>query len=932
METFKTSDIFYMNIRSLRCHHDQLITTFDDFEVKPVLICLCETWLTENDPIDLYWLDDYSEIETSNRLNKLGGGLAFYAREDVNYTTTKCKSNIEHVIVTIHRDALGPLNVCLIYRPPDAKAVFFDEMDCLLTDLFEMKGDSILVGDFNIDVLDNLDYKTKKLEICLEAFGLSVQNEEPTRETLSTSKCIDLCISTKEIKVETLKYKISDHYALRFPILYDTNHCNDNDVIQFRDFSGFSKEDHHLKFLFYIDQALRKCQCDTVESKLEYLTGVLNSASEKYAPHKTFDATKKRSNWVTNHIKSLIHKRDKAHASYVKEASKKNELVYKKLRNSVTSEIRKAKRSYYDKKIKNVCNSKELFNCFNHFCGKETKKQREVDVEKFNDFFVSIGKKLANECSESLPNVDFDADGPVQTFALFETDASEVYSIIKHLKNKISSGHDGISNKLLRLAASSISQFLANIFNECINDSKFPKSMKIAKVLPLLKKGDFSLPDNYRPISLLTSLSKIFEKLIHKRITKFLAKHKLLTPKQFGFRENFSCAHAIAEITEFMRKTIDKKHYGLAAFIDLKKAFDTVDHNLLIKKLNSFGLRGQIENLLRDYLSDREQFVFSGNQKSSSRSIDCGVPQGSILGPLLFLIYINDLPESCKNSSMVLFADDTAIVTSKSCRNVTKDVELDLKSMNQWFSVNKMTVNVSKCTILPFGKTITATEIDELEGLAGEIDIVDKLKYLGVSIDKRLNFHSHIASIQKRLAKFNGLVYKARYCFSRKALLRFYQAYAKPIILYGLLIYGGTRHSVLNEILLMQKRIIRTIFFRKRSDTVSDLFMKHKIETVFELYVEEIFKETLFQIYGFSTIRSLDLQNQAFLRTTRSQIAGLIRPHFSRTVTAKNSLAGRVTKCYNFLMKNDLLPSFGNNIDKIMLKKVHNEFQRTVHP
>ena len=118
------------------------------------------------------------------------------------------------------------------------------------------------------------------------------------------------------------------------------------------------------------------------------------------------------------------------------------------------------------KKIKNVCNSKELFNCFNHFCGKETKKQREVDVEKFNDFFVSIGKKLANECSESLPNVDFDADGPVQTFALFETDASEVYSIIKHLKNKISSGHDGISFKLLRLAASSISQFLANIFNE----------------------------------------------------------------------------------------------------------------------------------------------------------------------------------------------------------------------------------------------------------------------------------------------------------------------------------------------------------------------------------------------------------------------------------------------------------------------------------
>ena len=163
--------------------------------------------------------------------------------------------------------------------------------------------------------------------------------------------------------------------------------------------------------------------------------------------------------------------------------------------------------------------------------------------------------------------------------------------------------------------------------------------MKITKVLPLSKKGEFSLPDNYRAISLLTSPSTIFEKLIHKRISKLLAKNELLNPKQFSFIENFSCAHAIAEITEFMRKTIDKKQCDLAAF-DEKKAFDTVDHNLLIKKPNSFGLRGQLENLFSGYSSDREQFVLSGNRNSSLTSIDCGVPQGSILGPLLFLIYI----------------------------------------------------------------------------------------------------------------------------------------------------------------------------------------------------------------------------------------------------------------------------------------------------
>ena len=156
--------------------------------------------------------------------------------------------------------------------------------------------------------------------------------------------------------------------------------------------------------------------------------------------------------------------------------------------------------------------------------------------------------------------------------------------------------------------------------------------MKTAKVIPLLKKRDISLPDSYRPISLLTSLSKIFENLIYKRITNILVEHKLLSPNQFGFRQNISCINAIAEITEFMRKAIDKKkHYGLAAFIDLKKAFDTVDHSLLIKKLNVFGLRGKIENLLRDYLSERDQYVFSGGKMSSLKKLNLEFLKGKFL-------------------------------------------------------------------------------------------------------------------------------------------------------------------------------------------------------------------------------------------------------------------------------------------------------------
>ena len=294
--SYTKTDIFYMNIRSLRCHHDQLVTLFDDFEVKPLLVCLCETWLTNNDPNELYWLDDYCEIEVKNRESKLGGGLAFYARDDLNYSVREIQSNVEHIVITIFREKLCPLNLCLIYRPPDAKVDFFDNLDNLLTELMGLSGELLLLGDLNIDVLDYTDQEHKKLQLLLKMFNLSVQTYEPTRETSTTSKCIDLCIATNDIEVETLKYNISDHYELRFPILYEKMYCKADGQKCLRDFSGFSNADHHLKFLFFIYQELRKCQHDTIDGKIQFSTGTLKIASDKFAPFKSIEATDEKIN------------------------------------------------------------------------------------------------------------------------------------------------------------------------------------------------------------------------------------------------------------------------------------------------------------------------------------------------------------------------------------------------------------------------------------------------------------------------------------------------------------------------------------------------------------------------------------------------------------------------------------------------------------
>ena len=238
-------------------------------------------------------------------------------------------------------------------------------------------------------------------------------------------------------------------------------------------------------------------------------------------------------------------------------------------------------------------------------------------------------------------------------------------------------------------------------FNYYIEKQFFPGCLKIAKVLPLFKKGDESLPCNYRPISLLSSLSKVFEKVLYKRMVKFFNKNNLFTPAQYGFRPKYSCANAIAEITDFIRDEIDKKTYGIACFIVLQKAFDSLDHKILLAKLNNYGFRGPIYNIMVDYLSNRSQYVFVNGNRSDVAEIVTGNPQGSVLGPFLFLVYINDFPQIFQNDNKIaLFADDTSILkTAKGSCNMQNDLD----KICDWFNYNKLSINTTKCETMSFG-------------------------------------------------------------------------------------------------------------------------------------------------------------------------------------------------------------------------------------
>ena len=329
-----------------------------------------------------------------------------------------------------------------------------------------------------------------------------------------------------------------------------------------------------------------------------------------------------------------------------------------------------------------------------------------------------------------------------------------MFKIINTLQNK-SAGPASIPEKLLKLIPDLIIIPLCNIINLSFVSGSFPDPLKIVKVIPIHKNGSTQDMNNYRPISLLSIFDKIMEKIMHERLYKFLELNNILYSKQFGFRKNNSTIDALIKITDKIRESVDKGKYGCGIFIDLRKAFDTVNHNILLLKMEHYGVRGPSLQWFRSYISERKQYVYINGECSELKQISCGVPQGSVLGPLLFLIYINDLPNISKKLDLYLFADDTNIYyEDKSLENLEIRVNKELKNLYLWLSVNRLALNIEKTNFVifhPFNKPLKYNVTILIHKKA--ITEKKSIKYLGILIDSTLSWKDHITNLSKKTIK-----------------------------------------------------------------------------------------------------------------------------------------------------------------------------------
>ncbi len=955
--TKNSFSIIHINIISLSKNIDKLINLIAELPFDPDIIALTETKLNQNSSINLVQLDNYN-FENINSLTSWGG-VGLYIKKDYNYEIKQnfdfFNEKYESLCIKLTSSKKEKIIVGVIYRHPNNSLTdFIENFQNFLHLISNENHTTVLVGDLNIDYnKKKLDPTIRKYIDMVRSFNFQNLIKIPTRVTFTSATVIDhFYTNNKDIITETnvLINDISDHY----PIIGFLKLQKDKPNIETTYFRKFTKQNklnfqlESTKEILHLQHFLQLHPLLPINQKFELLISTLKRAFDNNIPLTKLSKKKYKNKlkpWISKEIKKCINIKLRLLKKLQKTnfKSKKQYDHYKMYKKKLSRLIETSKHNHFQKLFSGCYNdSKSTWQIINKLIGKNKNKsdlpskivsQGNI-ITNPNEIVNCLNQHFATIGSNKTSHIHFDKINSYLNFsqknsiALLETTATEVSDIISGLKNKKSSGSDNLPTSLFKLINLVISPILADLFNECLNKGYYPDCLKIAKVIPIHKKGDKSDPNNYRPISLLSIINKIFEKIIYTRLSSYFTRFGIIKDSQFGFREGYSTQMAMAKFQEDVLLNFDSGVSTCAILLDLAKAFDTVNRDILLHKLSAYGIRGNMFNLLKSYLSNRYQYMESDHSNSNLIEVLLGVPQGSILSPLLFLILINDLT-NCSKFKVINFADDTLLYynfTQTDPINHILNEELD--KIIYWLKINHLKLNVSKTNFMIFSAAYNNPVSIKLKPINNElINCVTSAKYLGYIVDNKLNWKEHITYLITKLSKSLGIMYKIRRSLNTKSLNLVFHSLFLSHIRYGILCYGRADKSTLKPLQIILNNAIRCINFCKRRDkNILSLYNANNFLLIKDMFYLEVSKfmyqfhhNTLPQPFHPYFTKS----NHVHHHHTRNQQTNLFIPRINN---AKGSLSISFlgSKLWNdipsTIKSQPTLKSFTNNLKKQLIQ------------